>query len=329
MDEATRKACDRIEKLMRLAGKNPNPQEAASALAKAQDLLLAYNLDMSVVEAASGQESKRTDESSSGGGYEYQRNLWRHIAELNLCMYWTQKVRVKPGSYAEKRHRTWTSEHRLVGRVVNVQQTKNMAGYLHQTIERLRRERLGSDTRSREAMAYREGIADRIVQKLRDRRRDAVEAEEARAEEAARKAAAAGHSLSTVVTVATIKQQEDDANYDFIHGEGASAKRRKRIMDARQAQAEAEAEVEKYWAEWAEAHPEEAAKEAKEEAARDRANERRRARSGGGWGRTRFADTPKEIRQRSGMYHHGYEDGKNVGIDPQAEDRTQRKIGSK
>lgn len=327
MDDATIKAASQIEKLMRHAGGTSNPQEAAVFIAKAQALLAAYNLDMTTVEAVSGETTKRTDENLSGGGYKYQQRLWRHIAELNFCMYWTMKVRVKPGSYAEKRKRTFTAEHRLVGRVINVQQTKNMAGYLHQTIERLRREALGSDTRSRDAMAFREGVSDAVIEKIIDRREKAILDEKREAAKAAERAAAAGTSMATAMTLGTVKQRESDANYDFLHGDGAAAKRRKRLADAEQAQAQAEAEEEKFWAEWATAHPEQAKKEAAEEAKRDRAREKRQARSGSGYGRYRFRETAEEMRRDSGSYLRGVAAGKSVSIDPQAEAKTVRRIG--
>lgn len=49
----------RIEKLMRLADKNPSMAEAASAAAKVQELLEAYNLDAATVERASGKTGAR------------------------------------------------------------------------------------------------------------------------------------------------------------------------------------------------------------------------------------------------------------------------------
>ena len=335
MDEATRRAVDKIEKLMRLAGSNPNEQEAASALAKAQELLLAYNLDMAVVEQAAGQSGKRVDEQVSGGMHRYQRELWRHIAELNFCMYWTQKERVKEGSRQAKMKRRWTHEHRLVGRTINVTQTRNMATYINGTIERLCRERLGGDGKqffSRDAVAYREGIADRVIEKIEERREDFIKKERKEAAEAARKAAAAGVSLSTAMTVAGLQEIEDDGNYDFIHGDGAAA--RKRAADAewaagrakrRQAQAEANARAEKEYAEWAAAHPEEAAAERKKEAARQRAADRRAA-NGGGRGRYRFRETAADHRRGSGEYHAGYKAGEGVGIDPQTEGGSRKAI---
>jgi hypothetical protein len=340
MDEATRKAVDKIEKLMRLAGSNPNEAEAASALQKAQALLVAYNLDMAVVEQASGQSGKRLDEMVSGGMHRYQRNLWRHIAELNFCMYWTQKNRVRDGSYQAKKGRKWTHEHRLVGRTVNVASTKGMACYLDQTIERLCREMLGGERSmqyySSDAVAFREGVADRVIEKICDRRAELVDADRRKKAEAERKAAEAGISLSMELTISGLSEAEEAGNYDFLHGEGAWAKRKAweaeseaRWAERREARAKAEAEAEAAAAAWAAAHPEEAAEAAKKERARQRARDRaaeRRALSGGG-GRYRFRETKEEMRRGSSAYHAGYKKGADVGIDPQVNPSNIRKIG--
>lgn len=336
MDEATRKAVDRIEKLMRLAGSNPNEEEAASALSKANELLVAYGLDMAVIEQASGQSGARLDEQVSGGMHKYQRELWGHIARLNFCMYWTQKTRVKPGSKQEKRGRRWTHEHRLVGRTVHVAATKGMAHYLDQTIERLCRKFLGPERSmqyySRDAVAFREGIADRVIEKIVARRHEFELEEERKAAQAAQQAAAAGVSLATALTVASLAEKERIANYDFLNGEGAwarkladDAEREKRWAEHRARQAEANRRAEEEYAKWAEAHPDEAKKEAAKERARERARERRRER-GGGYGRYRFRQTAEEMRRDSGSYQAGYEKGDSVSIDPQMDNGNNKRI---
>ena len=340
MDEATRKAVDKIEKLMRLAGSNPNEAEATAALEKAQALLVAYNLDMSVVEQASGQSGKRLDEMVSGGMHRYQRNLWRHIAELNFCMYWTQKNRVRDGSFQAKKGRKWTHEHRLVGRTVNVAATKGMACYLDQTIERLCREMLGGERSmqyySSDAVAFREGVADRVIEKICDRREGLIKKERRDAAAAAKKAAEAGLSLSKELTISGLTEAEEAGNYDFLNGEGAWAKKKaweaesdKHWAERRANRAKAEAEAEAAHAAWAAAHPEEAAKEAAKERSRQRAKDRaaeRRALSGGS-GRYRFRETKEEIRRGSNAYHEGYKKGAAVGIDPQVNPSNIRKLG--
>lgn len=345
MDENTRKAIDKIAKLMQLAAKNPNEAEAASALSKAQELLVAYNLDISVVEQASGQSGKRLDDLVRGGMYRYQRDLWQHIAELNFCMYWTQKNRVRPGSDVALRFKKlkFTHEHRVVGRQVNVVSTKNMAAYLDGAIERLCRERLGGDGGghrqyySRDAVAYREGVADRVMEKVRARRNELEAEEDHRVAEAALKAATEGLSTSRGLTLAGLREREEQANYDFLHGEGAWARREARKAEnsrmwaeEREAQARAEAAAEKELAKWALAHPEEAAAaEAKRQAdaRREERQEERRAARRTGRRRYRFRATAADMRRDSGSYAAGYDDGKDVSIEPQVGDKDQRRIG--
>lgn len=316
---------DRIEKLLRLAAKNPNQAEAASAAAKAQQLLEAYNLDLATVEEKAGGKSKRTDEKMKGGLYHYQRGLYRAVAELNFCLYFclqewdSEKKRplfIAGSKYwGEKRRRSGSTKggyvfrHRLVGKTVNVRSTQVMAEYLEQTIERLTRERLngeGSQFFTKWAISFREGIAATVIEKLRARRRvvltEARERARAAAEARAR-AGTAGASSGTAIDIAVLVDAETDANYDFLYGEGWSAEQvRKRAERAR-----ARAEAEKEYVEWAKANPEEA-KKAEEKARK----ERRRSHSS----RSRTEREPDW-----GAYSAGQDAGKNVGIDPQTDTR--------
>jgi hypothetical protein len=333
MDDETLTAIRRIEKLMRLAGSNPNEKEASSALEKAQSLLLAYNLDMTVVEQMAGETGRRVDEMIVGGMHKYQRALWRHIAELNFCYYWTQKNRTTDANRKHLRHR-FIHEHRLVGRTVNVVGTKTMASYLSATIHRLSVAKFGTWTNclTRDGVAYREGIADRVIEKIAARREDVVAEEERRAAEDARRASRAGVSLATTLTVTGLKEKEEAGNYDHLHGEGAWARRKleeaawEAGREARRAErAKAAAEAEAEFARWATANPEEAMAEARKDRARERARDRRAERSPGR--RYRFRQTAEEMRRDSGSYHAGYEKGEEVSIDPQVDSGSQRKIG--
>lgn len=334
LDEATQKVVERIAKLFSLAEKNPNPEEAASAAAKAQELLLAYNLDMTVIETNAGASGKRLDERVTGGAYKYQQRLWSSIAELNFCFYWTMKVRVRdPNSYAAKRKRRFTSEHRLVGRQLNVISTRNTGSYLEQTINRLCIERLGEEGRSNQfysswAMAYREGIADAVIRKIRARRQEAVDEEDRKRDEAV-KAAKGSASTATTLTIAGLSDREEAANYDFLHGEGAWAKKEEAAAQwekdwekRRKRQAAAQAEAEKEYAAWALANPKEAAKEAAAELRKQRRRESRPERQ------RYFRPTGEDLRRDSGAYYSGLEVGKKVSIDQQAGTTNNRRIAS-
>jgi len=307
----------KVEKLLALANaKKGNEAEAAVAAAKAQEMLAAYNIDMAMIDQGGGTSGKREDAKQKGGVYLYQRSLWRAVAELNFCMYWTSRrwgsrEVNKSYSWGKQKETIWAIryEHRVVGRTVNVISTKNMAEYLEQTIERLVMARVGDDNTqrfSRWAVSYRKGAAARIIEKVQDRR-DEMEAEEAaKKREAEHRAARAGVSTSTTLTIADVRKSERDANNDFLHGEGWSAKQAERQRLAAIAAAKAEAE----YTAWAQANPEEA--RAKEKAAQEESDRywAKRASRGG-------RSTSEDVDQ--GAYWAGYDEAKSVGIDPQAE----------
>lgn len=316
----------KVEKLLALANsKKGNEAEAAVAASKAQEMLAAYNIDMAMVEQGTGSSGKREDVKQKGGVYLYQRDLWRAVAELNFCMYWTSRrwgsrEATRTYSWGRQKETVWAIryEHRVVGRTVNVVSTRNMAEYLEQTIERLVMARVGEDNTqrfSRWSVSYRKGAAARIIEKVQDRRDEFEAAEAAKKREAEHRAARAGVSTSTVLTIADVRKAERDANNDFLHGEGWSAKREelKRLAALAAAQADAE------YARWAAANPEEARK--KEKAAQDEADRywaKRHTRGG------RTASDDVDL----GAYWAGYDEAKSVGIDRQASgsDSSARRI---
>jgi hypothetical protein len=336
LDADQKSVLARVEKLLRLADKNSNEAESAAAAAKAQELLLAYNLDAALLDQAGNADTgKRADEKLRGGNYKYSRGLWAAVAELNFCLYWsTQKSMID-----KKRKRDpWTGElrmtdihktrwhHRLVGRLVNIEGTKATAGYLEEAIERIVRERIGHQANllfSNWAVSYRNGAAARIREKIWDRRQEMIRDEEARmreaAERAANDAARAGHSTSNAISIASVTKSEREANADFLYGEGFSARQASR----RAAQAKAQREAEEEYTRWAAAHPEEARKRAEEARKEAEARERRwasrpsRSRYGGKSDKTDYS-----------AYNAGYDAAESISIDPQLGDgNAQKKIG--
>lgn len=326
LDEDQLKALEKVEKLMRLAAKNTSPEEAASATAKYQELLVAYNLDMSQVgKHGAAADQRREQQVIRGGMYTWQREMWSQVARLNFCLYWC----IEHQFDREIRRRHWSGEmqtrtvrgkefrHTVVGKAINVRATLTMTSYLEQAIERLVKERypLNSQRFMREAVAYREGIADTIYWKLDKRRRTLIEQEERRqADELARR----GVSTSNALTIGSLVEQENDANNDFLHGEGWSARQRA----ARAERAERMRRAEEEYTRWAEAHPEEAAREAK--AARKRA----RGRSGGGQG-SRGGQTARDRRTGSSEYWQGRDRGESISLDQQMDKRSQERIDAK
>lgn len=316
LDEEQLKIIEKVEKLFRLASKNPNPEEAASAMAKAQELLVAYNLSADVVgQTGASADAIREKQQILGGMYKYQRYLWSAVAELNFCLYWTVQ------KYTERNTRTkaWDgtvrhgkvpymrNQHVIVGKRINARLTMTMGQYLQQTIERLVKERFPQNSQRflSDAVALREGIADELYWRIKEKRRRLIAEEE---ERRLRTAKDAGVSTSQALSIGSLTEQEEDANNDFLHGEGYSARQRA----ARVARAEARRQAEEEYTRWAAENPEEAAKE--EKAAR------KRRRSSGGPG-SRGGQTAEEKRQGSSAYWQGREMGKKVGLDPQTDDR--------
>ena len=307
---------ERVRKLLALAARNPNEAEATAAAAKAQELLASYNLDMATVENAEGASGAREDAKVRGGMYHYERDLWAEVARLNFCIHFSTRqwmtrrpeLRAPDGTLVRRAVRYLAFAHRVVGRKVNTAATRALAQYLLQTIERLCRERLGHDNSqffTSWAVSYREGMAERIMEKLAERRRHLLNEEQKKARKAAaeaRHAAMAGESSATALTLASLEKSEKDANTDFIYGDGTSA----RWAAQRAERARREEEAERAWAEWAVAHPEEAAKEARREAARVR-----RLRG------PRYAGpSAREQRRYGGGFRAGYEKGAEVGLGP-------------
>lgn len=305
-------AARKIEKLMRLAG-SPNEAEATSAVAKWQALLAQHNLSMAQVQGAGGDDGRREQAKQRGGALQYQRALWRTVAELNFCLCfvvaeWTKYPRPHVRAGRAPRTHGYTTAIKLVGRRVNVAATTAMATHLLQTVDRLCMERLHGDTSNRQflsrwAVSWREGVAERVRQRLVDRRKQQLSAEEEKRRSAAKAAMAAG-STASALTLTDVKRQEKDLNTDFMNGLEPGTTARERAADAAAA-----VKKEQEYVLWAKAHPEQVrAKEAKA------AEESRKywARYRGGGGR---AERDKDW----SAYKDGFAKGDGVSLDQQAE----------
>lgn len=222
MSELNSKIVERIKKLLALAANNPNEHEAQVAAAKAQEMLEAHNLDMAQL-GHTAQGRPRADQKQKGGLYGWQRSLWKAVAELNFCHYWSIKGLAAGSTY----------EHRILGSSVNVLSTQLMAEYLQGAIERLAqqwaKEQGMKSVFVRQAIAYREGMAARIVERLQIERRRKLAEERAR--EAERKAAAShpgAAPTTTALTLVDVQQTEADLNNDYLNGweEGTTAANR-------------------------------------------------------------------------------------------------------
>lgn len=317
---------DKAAKLLAVAAKSTHPEEIASFTAKAMALLEDHGLSVASVErAGSVQSGKRKQEEVRGGMYGYQKELWRAVAELNFCMYYRMAHAVErkyPRTFADGSRSTiafWGKEHRhtLIGRVVNVTITRSVTQYLEQRIEAAVRERfpLNSQRFLSEAVSFREGIADELVDRLRERRRQRLAEDSAR-----RRQAAAGSETHLALTLGDLAQQEADANFDHYVGEdGYSARMRAEQAAERAARARRRKEAEDAWTAWAEANPEEAAREAAAERAEQRKRDKRSSRRG--WSYRGRAPSKEELRRESPYFRQGREAAASIGLDVQAESR--------
>jgi hypothetical protein len=341
LDDQQKKVLPRIEALLRLYDKGKESEdvgtlnEAHSALAKAQELLVAYNLSADLV-AQGSEDGVREEQKLTGGARQYERDLWNAVAELNFCMYFssgenkvTAYKRERPdGSKYMHREEKWQPLHRLVGRKVNVMATINMARYLEQAIERLVDERIGMDSAGRrwgrENIVFREGAASTITNKLYQRRREILRDEERKrreAEEKAQQAGGAGVSTSTALTVASHAQAEKDANNDHANGwePGKTASLRAQWQAEQAAQAEANKRAREAHTRWCEENPEEAramaeARRKEEEEAEKREARNAKRRTGREWRWTKADDRREEERS---YYESGRRAGEKVNIDQQ------------
>jgi hypothetical protein len=323
MDEKTTAVIAKVRKLLAMAQGNANEHEAAVAASKAQDLLEAYNLDMAIISRADNKFAARAKENRAGGLYKWQRNLWNATAELNFCMYWYIKGNLANSQY----------EHQILGSHANVIGTEVMAKYLEQTIERLARQwvhtnRPGKSVFIKEAIAYREGMAERLTHRLWNLRHEHLEEERKRRTEERARNKAAGVNTENALVLQDVMNTEEDLNRDHLYGyePGTTAKLRAE-REARQAAAEkAAAELMARQAEWDEAHPVEAAKrkakEAKEQAElyakwAKQANSRK--------GRYRKMSAEEERRQLS-SFGEGYSKGADVSLNRQVDERATKRI---
>jgi hypothetical protein len=325
---------DKIGKLLAVAASTTSDAERESFTNRAMALLAANNLDMAAVEqgTSGAKAAKRTDEKRKGGFYKFQRALWADVADLNFCMYFSlrtfipgrinRSVRQRYGSTEAARlagEGGYEFQHRLVGRTVNVAGTLAMTGYLEEAIERKVRARLPEQPKlwySPEMAAYREGIADEIRRKIRKRRKQQLDEEQiktAAAEEAEAEKYKAGNPTGRGITLSSVKQTESDANYDFIHGDGASAKKRAMLARARAEEAEARRLEEEAYTKWAAENPKEVARQA--------AEERRRQKQRDAYipkGNTRT----KADKYDNAEYWLGREAGASISIDQQVDSGT-------
>lgn len=349
LDDQQRKVLPRIEMLLKKYdhGKNSDDEgilnEAAAAMAKAQELLVAYNLSADLV-GQGGEDGVREEQKLEGGARDYERSLWRAVAELNFVLYFRSgetrvtayKRKRGDGSMYIDREEKYQHLHRLVGRKVNVMSTISMARYLEDAIERLVDERIGPDSArerwSRFNIVFREGAASTVTDKLYQRRQEILAEEEQKrheAEEAARQAGMSGVSTSTALTIGSHTQAELDANSDFANGwePGKAAQRRAEWQARQAARAEEQRLAREAHVRWCEENPEEA-RRMEEEAQKEREEEEKREarnakrRRGYSW-----SQADERRYEESQAFTMGARAAEKIRLDQQAEHKKRPALG--
>jgi Rod binding domain-containing protein len=207
-----------------------------------------------------------------------------------------------------------------------------MAEYLEQAVERLTRDHYDNQPSvyfSKAGVAFREGMAQRIVERLRDRRWE--QEREAKAQAEANKARASHPAYAgptgNALTIVDVKRSEAEANQEFVYdlqyGTGAWAKAKAQRValhaewdrQAEEARLAQEAFKRDHPAEWA-AEQARKQKEADAWAKREERNSRRR--TGGRY----YA--PKGPRHAD--YYTGHAKGGDVSLDRQVSSRDDRKL---
>lgn len=226
----------RIQKLMALtAERGASEAEAQLAAEHVQRLLAEHNLSMSAVErrgGSTGADGKRTREGVDRRQvYKWQRSLMAHVAELNFCKALTKWKRAG-----------WSKAdifdgYDLIGRESNVVSARLMFDYLLEAIERLARIEVNNDPSqyfTRYAHSFKEGMADRLMERLADKRKRMMKEQEAKAREDAMRAKHPGAASSNalVVLLRDVVQDEKDLNYDFLEGlaPGTTARERAQAL---------------------------------------------------------------------------------------------------
>jgi hypothetical protein len=295
--------------------------EAQARVAKAQELLEKHGLEMANL---SGHDNKRSDQKRVGGLYTWQRRLWDGVAKLNFCTYFFIRGLTKGSKY----------EHRLIGSHANVISTEVMAEYLQGVIEShaqaWAKEQGYGSVFVKNAIAFREGMTNRIVERLNDRRERIItearrEAEKAKAEKHSQ--AFADAQTGNALTILDVISSEEDFNNDYLnHWEMGTTARNRVEREAREA-----ARMAKYRTEQAAKTPEQLAAEAEatrlwwEEETKRWGKEQKRRNKTPPKERPR-KQTAEEKRRSVYGYWDGVEKGSVVGIDTQVKGQDARRI---
>lgn len=202
---------DRIIKLLRVAQGNANENESQNAMLLAQKLADAHNIEMGALSTGTG--GKRADKKLSKGLYKYQRTLYEQMALLNHCKYWFSPAKRQGEKF----------EIRVLGSKVNVTVTQNLCDYFEDVTNKAVRERFDKKSYfSKDAHAFRHGMVDRLVERMKDRRaEEEATRKREKDEQEARMRHPAAATENAIVLIDDVALRKERLNYDYLNGEGA------------------------------------------------------------------------------------------------------------
>lgn len=149
------KVLDKVRKLFRLAEKNSNAEEAAAAMAKAQELLLRHKLDAAMLEEPAAEAVSDQHDPLEG--------------LLSAAKHWRGRLAVILGQHNAVRMVTRHGALMAVGTASNVATVRYLYGYCTMEIERLMREwaaRTGNRVGTTACNSFRQGAVDGVADSL-------------------------------------------------------------------------------------------------------------------------------------------------------------------
>lgn len=206
------RAVQKIQKLLRLA-KDGGATEAEAALAmeRAQSIMSEHGLEIATIEArgeVAGTEPRDKAEATGRSHKKWMRDIMDAVAEVNLAS--VQYVPPYVDRFNDEKH---AGRWHIIGRVSSIAATRVMQQYLSATVSRLARER-GTPADD----VFKQGCAERICERLRERHAKYLREQREQAERAkpTQEHAATGNAL--VVVMEDFAQKERDLNNDMRRG---------------------------------------------------------------------------------------------------------------
>ena len=197
----------KVQKLLALGkeGRGATEEEANTAMAQAQKIMAKFNFDMATIEAQQGIDKpsveRLKEELTEQAYFKWQRQLGKYVAEANFC-YHVLRSEWIDSHYEDEAGNTVTEDaddfrdrrlagelryitgrqsrnprHTIVGRRANVMTAKLMFSYLLQTVMSQTPEEYRSNRTSYNS--WREGCAEKLCERLSERRRDLIEQHDA------------------------------------------------------------------------------------------------------------------------------------------------------